>query len=296
MRLNVILAMRTLLCTERTIGFLKERFGEPNKYGTIKCDFNVSLDEWQKLSAELAGVGLRPWVGSIDHLPTGDYYWLAIRRHYSEAESLEAELARFSPWHYASPDYASYRENPSSLPVVVGGTIGHEHIEGCPIGIGRVVDRLLMISAAHKEALEDYNLNLKFEPMQFVDPWDVPLDVDTNLYWDPTVDPMPYYFLIPTVTLPPALNKIGLMDFEDPLGPGVVNGDIRYRRKDLEAVGQFDLAVAAEEVEFLRTYGRQVVFVTSKRFRQACHEIGIFNKVCIESLATLHCPCIIEED
>jgi hypothetical protein len=64
----------------------------------------------------------------------------------------------------------------------------------------------------------------------------------------------------------------------------------------LEAVGQFDLAVAAEEVEFLRTYGRQVVFVTSKRFRQACHEIGIFNKVCIESLATLHCPCIIEED
>jgi hypothetical protein len=258
---------------------------------TVRRCFTCT-ETYNDFLCEIRNFGYQLFHGQLEHAPDGKWFTIHLRRHYSNEEQHNAEIARLQV-----REIAWSRSGTCPLEPVVEELVIDAHSLGStnypfPIGLGTVGERL-MLANQFKERLQAEGLNLRFEPVVFDDPWEVytSFDPDPEVCNDPEVIPHPYWYMLPTATLPPALNA-GEEDYQDELGAW--NSQIEYGRRALEGVGEFDLAIAHERIT--KTGQIPVVYLTSRRLRQALNEMAIFNHLEQWEIDTLHQPCLIHED
>jgi hypothetical protein len=258
---------------------------------TVKRSF-PSVQDYRAFLCELQSFGYQQFHGHLGQAPSGKHFRVQLYRQYTKDEQIGAQIARLHVREMAWIQSGTCPPEPGpDEPVIYASSLGSTNYP-YPIGLGTVGERL-MLANQFKEKLEAEGIKLRFEPVVFDDPWEVytSFDPDPEVCNDPEVIPHPYWYMLPTATLPPALNA-GEEDYQDELGAW--NSQIEYGRRALEGVGEFDLAIAHERIT--KTGQIPVVYLTSRRLRQALNEMAIFKHLEQWEIDTLHQPCLIHED
>lgn len=238
------------------LGLAEYRTGQTH----LSTDLRGAADNpgWQSLFAALQVLGWSPFFGYVpEHLKTTHFQVRTIVT-YEEAEIEAADLlclSAWADWHITS--FA--RRNGNRWVGHAGADVGHLTGSGWAQTHGSVDGwRNYFIHPTVRAHFEKTDLQLTYHPLE----WDKP-ELAQGDFWE--ID-TPY--TMPSCLTPISQDEAGLRFYDD---AGCEPSELRFRRDEVAAMGDFDAAWTKEEVgkpNDLRDGGHHLI--VSQRFRRSC--------------------------
>jgi len=217
---------------------------------------------WKKIFARLQQLGWTPYYGYVPPPLKATHFQVRTVVTYDETEVNAAELLRINLWG-DWPICAFDRRNGRRWVGSVDG-VGKETGQGWKQTHGWVDgSNNYFIHARLRAHFEKAGLQLVYHPLE----WDRPAEAK-GAFWE--ID-TPH--TMPACLSPIAQDEAGMRFYEE---KGNDPPELRYRRAEVMALGNFDAAWSKEEIGVAgepRNGGHELI--VSQRFRRACDSIGL---------------------